>query len=171
MPKKITEFKPLQGNPNAHTERGYEMLERSISDVGYTAPMVASSDGVILDGNARYEKSGALLGDDVIVVESDGTKPIVHIRTDITADSEQARKIVYLANRVAEVDLQWDAAQLLADLDAGVDLRGLWTDAELEALLQQVPDFQPVDLSDQPRLDEKSPVTCPHCGASFVPQS
>jgi len=32
------------------------------------------------------------------------------------------------------------------------------------------PDFAPVDVSEQPRLDQKAPVTCPHCGAEFVPK-
>ena len=32
------------------------------------------------------------------------------------------------------------------------------------------PDFQPVDESEQPRLDQKAPVTCPHCGETFIPK-
>ena len=31
-----------------------------------------------------------------------------------------------------------------------------------------VPDFQPVDESEQPRLDQKKPVICPECGNEFV---
>ena len=31
------------------------------------------------------------------------------------------------------------------------------------------PDFMPVDMSEQPRLDEKKRVTCPECGHEFAP--
>jgi len=31
------------------------------------------------------------------------------------------------------------------------------------------PDFAPVDMSEQPRLDEKKRVTCPECGHEFAP--
>jgi len=30
-----------------------------------------------------------------------------------------------------------------------------------------VPNFMPVDEDSQPRLDEKSPVFCPHCGENI----
>ena len=30
------------------------------------------------------------------------------------------------------------------------------------------PDFQPVGIDEQGRLDEKSPITCPHCKREFV---
>lgn len=32
-----------------------------------------------------------------------------------------------------------------------------------------IPDFQPVSQAEQGRLDQKSPITCPHCGQEFVP--
>jgi len=34
----------------------------------------------------------------------------------------------------------------------------------------EVPDFQPVGADEQPRLDQKAPITCPHCGEEFVPK-
>lgn len=32
-----------------------------------------------------------------------------------------------------------------------------------------VPDFQPTSIDDQGRLDQKSPITCPHCKMEFTP--
>lgn len=32
------------------------------------------------------------------------------------------------------------------------------------------PEFQPVDVSEQPRLDQKKPIQCPNCGAEFSPE-
>ena len=57
--------------------------------------------------------------------------------------------------------------QDLGDVDGvlGEMLRELGTDAGVI-----VPDFQPVGIDEQPRLDQKKPVTCPECGAEFVPK-
>lgn len=70
-------------------------------------------------------------------------------------------------NRVGELS-EWDAEALdLIIPDLG-DLFTGFTAIELETLLV-VPNFAPVDASEQPRLDQKAPITCPHCGMEFVP--
>jgi hypothetical protein len=51
-----------------------------------------------------------------------------------------------------------DAGPLLASLSS----------ADVDALLRG-PDFEPTAGDDQPRLDEKKMVTCPHCGGEFTP--
>lgn len=65
----------------------------------------------------------------------------------------------------------WDEEGLqrvLADTpDAGALLASL-SRADLDALLRG-PDFEPVADADQPRLDEKKSITCPHCGEEFKP--
>jgi len=61
------------------------------------------------------------------------------------------------------------------DLGLDDDLLGDW-DAQAESLRlvldaqDGVPDFDPVDGSEQPRLDQKSPIICPHCGEEFIPE-
>jgi hypothetical protein len=68
----------------------------------------------------------------------------------------------------------WDEEGLqkvLADVpDAGALLASLDSD-DIAALLTG-PSFQPADADDQSKLDETrgDPVTCPECGASFVPE-
>jgi hypothetical protein len=52
-----------------------------------------------------------------------------------------------------------DAGALLASLDCG----------EVEALLGG-PDFEPVGLDEQSRLDQKKKVVCPECGTEFTPR-
>ena len=65
----------------------------------------------------------------------------------------------------------WDEEGLqrvLADTpDAGALLASL-SPADVDALLRG-PDFEPVADADQPRLDEKKSITCPHCGEEFTP--
>ncbi len=32
------------------------------------------------------------------------------------------------------------------------------------------PDFEPASIDDQGQLDQKAPITCPHCNREFVPK-
>jgi hypothetical protein len=47
---------------------------------------------------------------------------------------------------------QWDAGQLT---EWGLDV-------------PKMPDFEPVGMDEQPRLDEKTPIECPKCGHEFT---
>ena len=42
--------------------------------------------------------------------------------------------------------------------------------ANLATMLEVPPDFAPVSVDEQGRLDQKSPITCPHCGMEFIPE-
>lgn len=131
----LSEFRPLRDNPNKHTQRGLRTLENAMQEVGYVAPITVAGDGESLDGAARLETSYDRLGPEAIVVEHDGSRPVVMVRSDIpNTQTDRAKKIIYGANRIAELDLDWDVEALAADLDAGLDLSGLWTDLELEEL-------------------------------------
>jgi DNA modification methylase len=110
-------------------------LEESIRTDGYLTPMTAAADGEVFDGSARLETVADVLAEaEPIVVESDGTRPIVHIRTDIpTADDPRARRLALAANRVAELNLEWDA-EVLAELADEGATEGLFTAEDLAAL-------------------------------------
>ena len=151
---KLGKFRPQTRNANRHTQRGMGQLEASMRKYGYLTPMTAAADGEIIDGSARAETGATVFGDDVLVVHHDGTKPVIMVRDDIpSADTPEAREISIAANRIAQVNLDFDPEVLLGDLQAGVDLAQFWRQDELDALL--------VDL--QPRDDELS-------GVDVVPQ-
>jgi len=61
----------------------------------------------------------------------------VHQRTDwdLTDPLGPARKYAYWDNRTSEVGLDFDAEQILADINAGVDLAGMFLQSELDELL------------------------------------
>lgn len=112
------------------------MLESSMRQYGYVSPMTAAADGEIIDGSARIETSVNVFGDDAIVVHHDGTKPIIMVRDDIpSADTPEARAISMAANRIAQVNLDFDAEVILGDLQAGVDLSKFWNESEVDALI------------------------------------
>ena len=133
---KLGKFRPQTRNANRHTQRGMGQLEASMRKYGYVTPMTAAADGEIIDGSARAETGATVFGDDVLVVHHDGTKPVIMVRDDIhSADTPEAREISIAANRIAQVNLDFDPEVLLGDLQAGVDLTQFWRQDELDELL------------------------------------
>jgi len=155
---KAGEFRPQRVNANSHTPRGMGMLGDAINSDGYVAPMTAAANGEIIDGSARMEVAPDRLGEDVIVIEHDGRRPIVAVRTDIAdADTDAAKRIAIAANRIAEVNLAWDPEVLksLEDIDLnkyflGWELAkiGLGTEADdPNAQWKGMPELTQEDLS------------------------
>lgn len=152
--EKIAKFRPQRRNLNKHKQRGMSTLETSMRKLGYVAPMTAAADGEIIDGSARLETSAIVFDDDVLVIHHDGTKPVIMVRDDIaSADSPEAREISIAANRVAQLNLDWDVEQLLADAQAKLDLQGLFEQSELDAMLAEL--TPPMAGSDtEPQIDK-----------------
>lgn len=135
--QKLTTVRPQRRNANKHTQRGMSVLEQSIQEDGWIGAITVAADGETFDGSARIEVGVATGFEDAIVIESDGTKPIIHKRTDIpTADDPRAVRLGVKANRVAELNLDWDAG-VLAALAKETDLSQLFRDDELAALLER----------------------------------
>jgi len=143
MSKKVKDFRPARKNANKHTARGMGALQKSIQSDGWIGAMTTAADGEMIAGSARIETVAQVFGTDAepIIVESDGTRPIVVVRKDIpNADDKRAQRLALADNRVHEIDLTWDA-EVLAGFDADV-LGDLWTPEELSDLGQQWADEQ-----------------------------
>jgi len=170
----IDKFKPQRVNANKHNLRGMKALDDSIVQDGWIGAITTAADGETFDGSARLETLQNGESADPIVVEIDGTRPVILKRLDIAnADDPKAQRLAISANRVAELNLDWDA-DILAELSQEINLTGLWSDEELAATLakNEAPDFDPVGMDEQGKLDEIQPkevdCECPHCGKSFV---
>lgn len=177
MTKKISAFRPQAKNANQHTQRGLGMLDSSIADNGWIGAITVSADGETFDGSARLEVAYTRFGEDVepIIVETDGTKPIIVKRTDIpTADDPRAKSLAIAANRIAQVDLAWDT-EVLAVLKEEIDLSSYWRDDELDELLnamQSENDYEPESSTQEIDVDAyEFDCQCPKCGFQFVKQS
>jgi hypothetical protein len=145
--RKISDYTPDARNANKGTERGQYMIDTSVESVGLARSIVAANDDTIPAGNKTLQAALDAGIEDVIEVETDGNALVVVKRTDwATVDSEKARQYAYLDNRASEVGLQWDAEQVLRDLDAGVDLSGMFHDWELDKVLGKLQDgeFDPM---------------------------
>ena len=144
---RTTDFEPDDFNLNEHTERGGDMLETSLQKTGVVRPIAVDKNGKVITGNATQQAAVNIGIEDAIIVKSDGTKLIVHQRTDLDLDDqgvvgEQTRLASILDNRVAEVNLKWNTERLsklrIGDEDSGIvpmeGLRQVWTNKELDAM-------------------------------------
>ena len=138
---KLAEIKPDATNANRHTERGEGMIRQSINKYGFAEAGTLDKDNNVIGGNLRTEASTDLGMEDAIIVDVDGTKPIYLRRNDLSLtdpDDSRARELAYALNRVAQVSIDFDPSQVLADLDAGVDLAGLFREDELSEILGEL---------------------------------
>lgn len=152
-------------NYKKHNAKQIDRIELSLKTFGQGRSVVIWHDTIIA-GHGVVAAARALGWQTIQVDALDPEMPEAVALAYLVADNELAR--------LADPD-QAALAALLQELggedDALLAAMG-WDDAELRELLAAfiVPDFQPVDESEQPRLDQKSPITCPHCGMEFVPK-
>lgn len=154
---KLSDFVPQRENMNRHTPRGMALLETAMQHVGYVAPMTAAADGEVIDGSARLEKSAEVFSPDAeaIVVEHDGTRPVIMRRLDVAnAQTDRAKEISAGANRIAQVNLDFDPAivqQLRFEVPA---LGALWTDEEMQTQFGDLTNGTPEVADVEPQIDK-----------------
>jgi hypothetical protein len=96
-------------------------------------------------GNKTFENAGAIGIEDVIVVQTDGTKLVAVQRMDLDLEKDKRAKELAIAdNRAGQVSLNWDT-DVLKSLD--VDLTQFWTSTELESLF-------PTDVDEKKKLKD-----------------
>ena len=99
-------------NLNKGTERGQQLIEKSLREFGAGRSILLDKNNRIIAGNKTH-KNAELAGlDDVIIVETDGTKLVAVKRTDVDLDTKQGREMALADNATVKVDLQWDTEQL-----------------------------------------------------------
>lgn len=132
---KLSQLTPDGSNLNKGTERGNGMLEHSLRSLGAGRSILIDCEGRIIAGNKTVEMAAACGIDRVIVVETDGRTIVAVQRTDLDLETDPRAKQMALAdNRVAEVNLDWDANQLAA-LNEEMDLSKFFGEAELKGIL------------------------------------
>lgn len=147
-------------NARKHPEKNMAAIVASLSRFGQRAPIVVQKQGMIVRaGNGRVEAAKSL-----------GWKSIAAVVVD--ESSVDATAFAIADNRTAEL-AEWDndvLASLLNTMPPD-DLAATGFDKDdLDELLSELtPVFAPVDVSEQPRLDQKAPIECPECGHSWNP--
>jgi hypothetical protein len=175
---KISDFRTQQKNSNRHTVMGVGMLQHAIANEGWISAITVCNDGESIDGSARLEAAYERFGEDVepIIVRSKGDRPIIHIREDLPdASDPRAKKLSIYANRIAEVDLDYDL-EVLAELHEEVGLEEMFFADEIEALMGKEnrddeggTEYQaPESSTKEVNVDEfEFECTCPKCGFQF----
>ncbi|MFL6437471.1 MAG: DNA modification methylase [Terriglobales bacterium] len=136
--KKLADLIPDDKNANRGTERGAALLENSLRDYGAGRSILLDKRGKIIAGNKTVEQAGSIGLDDVIVVQTDGTKLVAVQRMDLDLDKDSRAKALAIAdNRVGQVSLEWDP-KVLAELGEEIDLGKFWSDEELNTLLSRM---------------------------------
>ncbi len=143
MPKElrsIDDLVPDAKNANQGTERGRYLLEQSFRELGAGRSVVTDAEGRMIGGNKALEIAEEL-GLPIEVIRSQGDKLVVVQRTDLdlSNDHGKARQLAYFDNRTAEIGLSWSVEQIVADLDTGVDLEGMFRESDLRELLENMP--------------------------------
>lgn len=129
---------PDDKNFNKGTEYGQKLLEDSLREFGAGRSILIDKNNRIIAGNKTVENAGQIGLNDVIIVETDGTKLVAVKRTDIDIDSQKGRKMALADNSIGKVGLSWDEELLRAvaeDMqfdphDWGVDLAEIADDEE-----------------------------------------
>jgi len=165
-PTHIGDLKPDPANARIHTPRNIGMITDSLRKVGAARSIVIDENDVILAGNGVIDAAAEAGIERVRVIEADGNEIIAVRRTGLS--DEQKIALALFDNRTAEL-ASWDVQQIVAHLDAGVDMTAMFYDEELNAIVEQaangmVPDFKEYDES---LADDVEMATCPRCGHSF----
>jgi len=127
-----------QRNANKGTALGQTMVEQSIERYGAGRSIVADKDGVVIGGNKTLQAAREQ-GLDVQVIRTKGEALIVHQREDLSLDEDgDARMLAYIDNRSSEVGLDWDADILQVDIDDGLDLGDIFSDADLDIIFDDI---------------------------------
>ena len=105
---KLSNITPDDKNNNKHTAYGMDLLEKSVNKVGIIESITVSNDDKIISGNARHEVIGKNFTKEALVIETDGTQPIIIKRTDIESDTKQFYEASILANTTSKKNIDFD---------------------------------------------------------------
>jgi len=129
----ITRLVPYARNARTHSDAQIAQIAASIAEFGFTNPILAGSDGVIVAGHGRLAAAQKLGLERVPVVVLDHLTPT------------QRRALVIADNRIAEA-AGWDDALLRIELEAlqdegfDLDLTGFDADALADLLAGDEPE-------------------------------
>jgi len=151
----------LQANPanfREHGEYQTKVLQSVLDRIGYADALLAREDeaGVLwlIDGHLRAS------------LDPEQMLPVLVL--DVTA--EEADELLATIDPIAA--LATINGEKLTALTESIRPRVAGDDvamAFIDSLAGKTPAFEPVSSGEQPRLDQKSPITCPHCKMEFMP--
>ncbi len=107
---KISDLLPDQRNANKHSERGTQLLDRSLEQNGLGRSILISNDGEIIAGNGVVDRASKLGIQDVRIIETNGKEIIAVKRTDINSNTKEFFDMALADNIVAKNNIVLDAS-------------------------------------------------------------
>lgn len=150
----LADLVPDQGNANLGTERGMWTLQESLIRFGVGRGVLVDRRGRLIGGNKTAQVLERLNpGVKLVVVPSDGDTLVVTQRMDLDLEEDPAaRELAIADNRVGELNLAWDAKQIAASIEAGLDLTAFFHQHEA-ASLPEVTEVRGKESADDQEYD------------------
>jgi len=176
--RKISDYRPAEINPNKGSPRGVPAIVDSLQYNGAGRSILVDKDGEAIAGSHTIQAAMDAGFTDVIEIETDGTDLVVVKRADLDLTTDAKARALQLADNrttilgyIQDDELVAGLLNQIAAEDARLVQAAGFDDADVRALMFELnPHFDPVDASEQPRLDQKKPIICPQCGMEFTPE-
>lgn len=136
---------PSKRNTNRHTDKGMQLLEKSINEVGVIESISVTKEGTIISGHARkatFDKQGKKPKE---IHLSDNEYPVI-VRDDIEDDTELYYKAQILANTTSKQNIDLDTElieEIAVEYDLDIEELGVEVEEDTETHLEA----KEVDLS------------------------
>jgi ParB-like chromosome segregation protein Spo0J len=153
---------PYARNARTHTEAQVAQIAASIREFGFTNPVLVKGDKTVIAGHGRLQAAHLL-----------GLETVPCLVLDYLTDT-QAKALAIADNKIP-LNSGWDVDLLKLEMEElqekGIEVALLgFSEADLATIFPVVPDFQPVSVDEQGKLDEKKKAMCPNCGHEFEPK-
>jgi hypothetical protein len=154
--RSVNQLIPLPHNPRKMTAHQKAELKKSLERFSLVELPVINLDGKVIAGNQR-------LG---ILLALGRANEEIEVRCPNRMLTEaEVREYAIRSNQNRG---EWDLELLREHFDLNELLTYGFTQDEFHDLGLEIPAFQPVPESEQPRLDLRKQVTCPECGHEFA---
>mgnify|MGYP007100067166 CR=1 FL=1 len=152
--RQLKQLIPWQRNPRQIKTDQAKRLAESFEQFGQVETIAISPTNEVYNGHARLNVLNAKHGGDYVVEVRVSSRPLTE---------KEREKLTIFLHKGAAGEFNFDILANEFEVDELIE----WGFSPEE--LGIVPDFQPVGVDEQGRLDEKSKVTCPECGHEFTP--
>jgi len=156
----INKLKPEAYNPRKNLQSGdpeYDKIKRSIQEFGYVEPIIVNQrNNTVVGGHQRLK-----------ILKELGEKEIDCVIVELDEAHEKALNVALnKATGTWEIPALKDLLESLDDGSFDVTLTGFDL-AEIESLMTQVHQEEPIDLDDNKKDRDREMLTCPKCGFKF----
>ena len=182
MSETIYDFQPDSRNPRVQSDKGRDLLRRSLKQLGAARSIVVDADNNIIAGHGTIQAAKEVDLTNVRVIETTGDELVVVRRTDISSKDVELRMALNLADNASSDMSTYDKLAVEGIMaDFGAELVTDWMTPEDNPIFQSSFDMAPVQVEDNDEdeeVDVRPPAykddgdpttqhTCPKCGYGF----